>query len=188
MWVFHTLFNTCGKVVDFDWVLHKFSFKTSCFCRHAPSVGLWNGKNERRWKSLAQTWFCLLFSAFSTGVFHQQAFFKLTISSKKTNRPQKRGVRPKKPQQTAFFCTVFPHRKRVFNRGKCTTSIHFGCFPQFPPPLLLLLFIIISFFRYRALRAKESERAPRKEFCYENHIQPPKRKRCSCSFDVCRFR
>jgi hypothetical protein len=104
--------------------------------------------------------FLLFPQVFSTN----RHFFKLTISSKKANRPQKRGVRPKKPQQTAFFCTVFPHRKRVFNRGKCTTSIHFRCFPQFPPPLLLLLLIIISFFRYRALRAKESERAPRKEF------------------------
>ena len=39
-----------------------------------------------------------------------------------------------------------------------------------------------------ALRAKESERVPRKEICYEDYIQPPKRKRCSGSLDVRRIR
>ena len=129
--IFHIVFNTCGKVVDFLSLLHSFSHQHRCFCRHAPPVSLCNVKNERRWKSLREVLFCSTFFLFSTTVFHSQELRK----------KQTRYVFPKK---NIFFGVqvirelilrisplFFPHRKKRQKRCKRATYPTFEPFHSF---------------------------------------------------------
>ncbi|MBQ3015004.1 MAG: hypothetical protein IJD75_07720 [Clostridia bacterium] len=125
------VFNTCGKVVDFLSFLHSFSYQDRCFRRHAPPVGLWNGKNGRRWKSLKKTPVRSTFFAFSTTVFHPQ-------------QPHQKAKTAKSPEKEKFgvlgclscvFCATFsaffPHRKKRQKNVKHATYPTFEPFHSF---------------------------------------------------------
>ena len=177
MRVFHTVFNTCGKVVDFLSLLHSFSHQHRCFCRHAPPVSLCNVKNERRWKSLREVLFCSTFFLFSTTVFHSQEL-------------RKKANAVRFPKKEHFFggqvirkliLRIFP---LIFSTPKKSVKNVVNA----PHPLLLSLStvsagstnITINYSYHSFVIERYAQKRARgyqeRNFCYEDHIQPPIRK------------
>ena len=158
------VFNTCGKRVGFDWLLHKFPLISRCFCRYVPPFPLWMSKNEGEWKSGEAHRFSSTFFAFSTRLFHQQGHLKIPNAARVRAKASKKGIAGAKVIFLANLSTFFPHQNVAFQTQKCATYPAFRAFPQFPQALLRLLLNIYIILSLYALRAKKSERVPRKEF------------------------
>lgn len=125
-------------------------------------------------------------------LFHKS--FPPTTDSNKTGKTQTIKNTFQKANRGEFssvrckIAHVFSTPQKQQKSPKITLCACFWNFPQFPQALLILLFIIYIILSLYALRAKKSERVPRKDFCYEDYIQPPTSKRGSVSFDVRCFR
>ena len=148
-------------------LFNNFSAQTQQKTRSYQAFGMWRAQNVPQWKSLQNHRQNSIFSNFSTRVFHS---IKKQVLKQRKKAKQKRHLH-KKRAITAPLEHTF---KQLLPSGVCANLgrfcgivAHLARFPQFPPPLLILLLYIISFFRYKALRANvclAARECPKKGF------------------------
>ena len=186
--VFHTVFNTCGKHVDSFDVLHCFPHLFGCFCLYVMPNCCGLPKRAKSGK-LKKTGFFIDFFRFFHKSFPLFGCVPPDFTKRKSKKPYQNGICYTLLSFWHIFINRFSTPTGTQKTSKYRYISHVSCLSTVSAGTtnITIYYLFHSFVIYRVAR-KQSERVPRKEICYEDHIQPPKRKRCSCSLDVCRIR
>ena len=181
--VFHTVFNTCGKLVGKVLLLHSFSAQFPLFCHNGCRYSCGLAKMRNGGKVLKSTAFGRHFSPFP------QEFSTHRQKENATRSPK--GIQNKREPQKALFSTcsvqnyqVFFHTQKASHvRQKRHTVCVLGLSTVSAPPTINTIYYLYHSFVLSASPGECAERS-RKEQFYENRIQPSICKRCSSTSDV----